>query len=99
MPTEAERRTAEHRQLQQDKATIESAARCMRYQAVQDHYAGLKRKELALGFALVLDTMALRLRWLDPAVRQETVRMCREFIEDVDREGQRRQEGKAGRPA
>ncbi|MCO1659693.1 hypothetical protein [Pseudonocardia humida] len=86
VPTEAERRAAEIQAYRDDKAVIEAAAACMRYRAVQQYYAGLQRKEVALGFAVVLDTLAMHLRTLDPDVRRIVVDACAEFTHRVVRD-------------
>ena len=42
MPTEAERRAAEFQAMKADRDIIEAAARCLRYEAVQQFYAGFQ---------------------------------------------------------
>lgn len=86
MPTEADRRLAEVQALMADKAMIEAAAACMRYEGVQQYYAGFQRKEIAYGFAAVLDTLAMNVRTLAPGVRQEIVSMCEEFTRAIERD-------------
>ena len=80
---EAERRAREVETLKADKAIIERAAWYLRHQAVQEFYAGLRHKEVALGFAAMLDTHAAHLSELNPSVRAEVMRACRDLVRRV----------------
>lgn len=90
MPTEAEKRLARIEQLRHDTAVVEAAAKYMRHEIVQQHYAGLAKQELTVRFAHLLDVLAIRLPHLDDWLRSEVVTACEAFTDDVAAEGQRR---------
>lgn len=83
MPTDAEKRLAEIERFRAERADIESAARCLRYEAVQGYYAGFHRQEVAYGFAALLDTMALRWRYQDEAVKRDALSACTALLDRI----------------
>ena len=60
-----------------DRQVIEQAAARLCTDAIRAGYAGLERKELAFGLALVLDELARHLRELHTDVRAQTLRGAR----------------------
>lgn len=90
MPTDADKRLTRVEQLRHDTAVVEAAAKYLRHEIVQQHYAGLARKELTLRFAHLLDVLAIRLPHLDDWLRREVVSACEAFDADVAAEGERR---------
>src|SRR4051794_1292619 len=79
-----------------DEAVIDAAAFYIRHRAVQEHYAGLERQDLAFGIAAILDTLSLHLRELPEAVRSEAVSACQRFTNHVEVEGERRRREQRG---
>ncbi len=71
----------DYAQLQADRHTITAAARWLRDRAIQDDYAGLKRKDLAFPAALVLDELARHVRDLDVDLRGRVVAACRSLLD------------------
>lgn len=84
------------RQLKADQEIIGAAAFYLRHRAVQEHYAGLHDKDLAMGFAALLDTLQRHLRDLPDSVRSEAVSACDAFTDRVQVEGERRRRAQAG---
>jgi hypothetical protein len=64
-----------------DRAVIEQAAARLRSDAIRAGYAGLPRKDLAFGLALVLDELARHIRDLDGTLRAQVVQGARTLIE------------------
>ncbi len=62
---------------QADRALIERAARRLRDQAISDGYAGLSDRHRAFALALLLDELALHVRNLNAAVREQVLSSCR----------------------
>jgi hypothetical protein len=91
---EADRRRIE--KAKADEAVIDAAAFYVRHRAVQEHYAGLERQEVAFGFASILDTLSLHLRELPEGVRSEAVSACQRFTDHVEVEGERRRREQRG---
>jgi hypothetical protein len=68
------------RRIEQDRADrqlIEQAAARLRTDAIRAGYAGLPRKDLAFGLALVFDELARHVRDLDDALRAQVVAVAR----------------------
>lgn len=82
--------------LKADKAVVEAAAFYMRHRAVQEQYAGLQDKDLAFGFAVILDVIALHLREMPEPVRSAAVDACVAFTDNVAVEGERRRRDQSG---
>lgn len=62
-----------------DRHVIEQAARQLRHEATQQHYAGLRNPEVAYGLAAILDVLSLHITTLDEGVRWEAVQACSRF--------------------
>ena len=77
----------DYAQLQADRRTISLAARWLRDRAIQDHYAGLKRKDLAFAAALVLDELARHVRDLDADLRRRVIAACRSLLDGRETPG------------
>lgn len=69
--------------LRTDRETVLAAAAALRHEAVQAHYAGLSRPEIAFGLASVLEMLALRIADQPPDIRAHVVRIAREMAGDT----------------
>ena len=63
-----------------DRQVIEQAAAQLRRGAIRAGYAGVAGQQFAFALALVLDELALHVRDLHPAVREQTVRGARMLL-------------------
>jgi hypothetical protein len=66
----------DYQQLRHEREQIDAGARALRSRAIADGYRRLGRKEVAFGFALVLDELALHLGPLSDEVRAAAVDCC-----------------------
>jgi hypothetical protein len=60
---------------------VEASARALRSRAIADGYAGLGRKEVAFGLALMLDELAAHLGQLSDDVRRAALECCAELAD------------------
>ena len=69
--------------LRADRETVLAAASRLRHEAVEAHYAGLSRPEMAFGLASILELLAMRIADQPPDVRAHVVRIAREMAGDT----------------